>query len=184
MLAALAETCAGGLVADIGCGPGHVGAHLAADDVGVVGLDLSPAMCLLARSRGVPAATADMAALPIRSASLTGVVCWYALIHLDTDQRAIAYRELDRVLRPGGWALVAFHTSDAETASGRAKKMTEWWGHEVDLTFHFLDPDQEVVVLSGTGLRLVARMDREPGAAEYPSRRSYLLLCARTKAPG
>ena len=81
LLHAMAELCARGPIADLGCGPGHVGAHLAESVVPVIGIDLSLAMCSLSRRQGAPSAQADIAELPLRSASLAGLVCWYALVH-------------------------------------------------------------------------------------------------------
>src|SRR5262249_45822260 len=55
-----------GLVADIGCGPGHVGRYLHDRGIDVVGIDLSPRMIQCAR-RLTPAMEfqqADMTALP------------------------------------------------------------------------------------------------------------------------
>lgn len=176
LLTALAETCAGGMVADLGCGPGHVAAYLAAQGVCVLGVDLSPAMCSQARRRAILAAAGDLTAMPVASGTLSGIVCWYALIHLDADQRAAAYREMKRVLHPGGHALVAFHTSDAETPSGGARRLNQWWEREVDLTFRFLDAGQEATALDEAGLHLVARTDREPAPGEHQSQRSYLLV--------
>lgn len=40
-----------GVIGDVGCGPGHVAAFLAAQGADVVGLDLSPAMIEQARAR-------------------------------------------------------------------------------------------------------------------------------------
>ncbi len=183
MLDALCELCGDGTIADVGAGPGHVAAYLAGRGIHPLALDLSAVMCRYARGEhGVPATAADMTALPLASASLAGVVCFYALIHLDPPQRAAAYREIARVTRPGGHALVAFHTSDADTPSGGAKELTEWWGHPVELTFRFLDPAEEQHAAHRAGLDLVARLDRQPhDAQEHPSRRSYLLLRNRTR---
>ena len=65
-------------------------------------MDLSPAMCAIARTNaGVPGCVADMTVLPVKSRSLAGVVCCYAVIHLDDVARFLAYRELSRVLRNG-----------------------------------------------------------------------------------
>jgi hypothetical protein len=101
----------------------------------------------------------------------------YAVIHLETDQRAAAYREFARVLTDGGQALIAFHTSDAEHRTGERERLSEWWGHDVDLTFHYLDADEEVAVLDRTGLELVARLDRSPHTGtEHQSQRSYLVV--------
>lgn len=171
-LAALAEQCAGRVVGDLGCGPGHVAAHLSALGTHVVGVDLSPAMGALAGRRGVPTVAGDLVALPLADRSLSGIVCWYTLIHLDPAERAIAYRELARVLRPAGWALIAFHTADADARPGDTRHLVTWWDQPVDLTFRFLDPDAETTAAGYAGLRLTARLDRQPVDGEHPSTRS------------
>lgn len=177
LLDAFAELASDGPIVDIGCGPGHATAYLARRGAQALGFDLSPAMCSVARrSTVLPFAAADMTALPIRSGTVSGILSWYAVIHLDQAGRAAAYTEFARVLRPGGHALLAFHTSDADTGPGQAKRLTEWWDHPVDLTFRFLDPAAEVTALDRAGLTLAARLDRahEPGV-EHASHRSYLL---------
>jgi SAM-dependent methyltransferase len=177
LLDAVAELAGSGPVADVGCGPGHVATYLAARGTPTVGLDLSPGMCAVARAAGVPAAAADMTALPLGAGSLAGLVCMYAVIHLDAPARAAAYREFARVLQDGGRALVAFHTSDPEHPTGAAQHVDEWWGQPVDLTFGYLDADEEVAALGSAGLALVARLDRSPhGGVEHPSQRSYLVV--------
>ena len=178
LLDAFAETCSGRTVVDLGAGPAHVGAYLAARGARVVAADLSEAMCRLARSRtGLPAVAADLTALPLASAGVAGVVCWYALIHLDTAGRAAAYREIARITRPDSPILIAFHTSNSETLAGGAKTLTEWWDQPVALTFRFLDPTTEMQAARIAGLELAARLDREPYPdQEHPSRRTYLLL--------
>ena len=174
LLDAVAES-ADGLVLYVGCGPGHVAAYLAGR-VPVVGVDLSPQMCTHA---DVPACAGDMTALPIRSHSVSALVCLYAVIHLDEGQRAQAYAEFARVLRPGGQALVAFHVRDAETRAGQEKTLTRWWDSEVDLTFRFLDPDEETRTLAEAGLTVTARLDRAPDPrVEHASDRAYLLARA------
>ncbi|MFF1547709.1 class I SAM-dependent DNA methyltransferase [Streptomyces sp. NPDC058291] len=178
LLDAFAELAAGGPVADVGCGPGQVTARLAGFGAHPLGVDLSPAMCAVGRrGTGLPFLAADMTALPIRSGALGGIVSLYAVIHLGRAERAAAYAEFARVLRPGAPALVAFHTSDPELREGQAARLTQWWGHAVDLTFRYLDPAEETTALARAGLALVARLDREPHPeVEHPSRRTYLLV--------
>ena len=173
LLQLVAELADGGPVLDVGAGPGHIAAHLAARGAHVIATDLSPTMCTYA---GTPAFAADMTALPVRDASVAAIVCVYSVIHLDEPQRRGAYREFARVLRPGGSALVAFHTSDAETPAGGTKSFTTFLGADVDLTFRFLDPTAEAGMLGDAGLPVTARLEREPYPdAEHPSRRAYLL---------
>jgi SAM-dependent methyltransferase len=178
LLDAFVELAGRGSVADVGCGPGHVGAYLADRSVRTVGLDLSSGMCEIAhKTSSLPAFAGDMTALPLRSGALSGLVCFYAVIHLDADQRVAAYREFARVLGDGGVALIAFHTSDSENRTGESRTIDEWWGHDVDLTFHFLDADGEVLELREAGLRLIARLDRSPHLRlEHESNRSYLFV--------
>jgi ubiquinone/menaquinone biosynthesis C-methylase UbiE len=143
-----------------------------------VGVDLSPAMCAVARrATALPFAAADMTALPIRSQAVSGILCWYAVIHLDQPARARAHAEFARVLRPGAHALVAFHISDTDAQPGQTKHLAEWWDHCVELTFRFLDPGAEAAALARAGLNLVARLDRAPHpGVEHASQRSYLLV--------
>ncbi|GHJ41651.1 class I SAM-dependent methyltransferase [Streptomyces sp. TS71-3] len=178
LLDAFAELASGGPVVDVGCGPGHATAHLARRGALTFGVDLSPAMCAIAhRPTSLPFASADMTALPIRSRTVSGIVCWYAVILLTQAQRAAAYAEFARVLRPAGHALLAFHTSDSDTRPGQATHLTEWWDRPVDLTFRFLDPDAETAALAQAGLTPTARLDRSPHPEhEHPSRRTYLLV--------
>ena len=174
----LVELAAGELICDIGCGPGHVTSYLAGRGAGVVGVDLSAAMCSIgSQATSVPFCVADMTALPLRSQGLGAIVSLYAVIHLDASGRATAYSEFARALRPGGHALIAFHTSDADTASGEVKTLTDWWGHDVVLNFRFLDPVVEIGALAAAGLVLIARLDRVPyEGVEHASNRSYLLV--------
>jgi SAM-dependent methyltransferase len=178
LLDAFAELTAGAPVLDVGCGPGHATAYLARRGTQAIGLDLSPVMCAVAhRATSLPFAAADMTGLPIHTQALAGILCLYAVIHLDTPRRAAAYAEFARVLRPGGHALIAFHTSDADAQAGQAKTLADWWGHPVTLTFRFLDPAAETAALARAGLDLTARLDRAPyPGVEHASQRSYLLM--------
>jgi SAM-dependent methyltransferase len=144
LLDMISELAAGGIVLDLGCGPGHVAAYLL-KRTRVVGLDLSEAMAAEAsQTRHLSACVGDLTALPVRARSVAAVVCLYVVIHLDAQDRDAAYRELARVLRSGGHALIAFHVRDADHEPGEALTSHEWWGSPVELTFRFLDPGTEI----------------------------------------
>ena len=175
LLDALAEM-ATSPVLDVGAGPGHVATYLRQQGVTVVSTDLSPAMCRLAGHAGLTAVAADMTQLPFSGDAVGGIVCLHAVIHLDTDQRAAAYASFRRVLQPGGLALLAFHTRDAENATGSGTSVSTWWDQPVDLTFRYLDPAAESRALVAAGLEVTARLGRTSGPGEHASERTYLLL--------
>jgi trans-aconitate methyltransferase len=76
LLDALCDITPHGVIADIGCGPGHVTRFLAARREQVVGLDVSPEMIAVAvqRNPGLPFAAASMLNLPCRDGAFAGVV--------------------------------------------------------------------------------------------------------------
>lgn len=165
-----------GPVLDVGGGPGHVADYLVQRGVAVVSTDISLTMCGLATQAGLPAVGADMAALPFGSDVVGGIVCLYAVIHLDAAQRAAAYASFRRVLRPGGIGLIAFHTREADIPEGGEATVSSWWDEPVALTFRFLDPSAESQALVAAGFELMARLDRTPGLGEHASERSYLMV--------
>lgn len=183
LLDAFAELCrsgpaAGGPVYDLGCGPGHVTRYLAARGLDARGLDLSPEMVRVARGRhpALEFVVGSMTALEAPSESWVGAAALYSIIHLDRDERRLAFREIARVLRPGGFLLLAFHISSADHPAGSSVHLDTWFGASVDLTGHFLDPAEVLADLGDAGLALHARLDREPWSpTEYPSRRCYAL---------
>jgi SAM-dependent methyltransferase len=171
-LDAFVERCAGGLIVDVGCGPGHVAAYLAGRGARVEGLDLSPAMIDEARAfhPGIEFRVGDMFALPHAAASVTGVVVFYAIVHLRSDELLAPMRELHRALAHGGLAAIAFHVGDD------AVHVDELFGCATSLDFMLHRPEAVIAALVDAGFTLEARLDREPyPGAEHPTRRTYLL---------
>ncbi|MFL5277353.1 MAG: class I SAM-dependent methyltransferase [Myxococcales bacterium] len=95
------------LVVDLGCGPGNSSKHLRdAVNGTVIGIDPAQSMLLLARRRDPRLALlrADGGALPLRD-GVADAVTMHSVLYLMAD-RAAALREVARVLRPGGRALL------------------------------------------------------------------------------
>lgn len=173
LLAAFAEQARPlGPIADLGCGPGHVAAFLADAGADVVGIDLSEGMLAQAAQRfpRIAFRQGDLRALDVADAALGGIVAFYSIIHLAREELLPAFREWRRTLRPGGFALVAFHAGDTVT------HYESWWDAEVDLDFHWLPADVVSAALREAGLTIAALVQRAPYAGvEYPSDRVYLL---------
>ena len=167
----------GGTVGDVGCGPGHITSHLADLGLDPVGVDLSSGMIEIARRRH-PELTflvGSLTDLGVPASAWSGAVVPYSLIHLAPADRAAAYEELWRVIKPGGWVLLAFHVSMEDQPPGSVRHLNDWWGHSVDLDFHFLDPAEVEAGLHAAGFTTMAHTEREPWPKEAQSRRCYLL---------
>ncbi|SER86376.1 Ubiquinone/menaquinone biosynthesis C-methylase UbiE [Lentzea albida] len=113
MLAAFAELT-DGPVADLGCGPGHLTAHLHGLGLDVFGLDLSPAMVELAREAHphLRFEVGSMAELDLANGALGGILAFYSVIHLPPAELPAVFAEFFRVLAPGGHLMLGFFAGD------------------------------------------------------------------------
>ncbi|MGA5872623.1 class I SAM-dependent methyltransferase [Streptomyces cinereoruber] len=150
-----------GRVADLGCGPGHVTAHLDGLGLSAFGVDVSPAMIELAR-RAHPHLRFDvgsMAALDIADGALDGVLSRWSVIHLPPGELPAVLAEFHRVLAPGGHLLIAFSGSEGPAHP------TQVFDHTVAPAYRWW-PDHLAATLRESGLAETARMVREPRPAD------------------
>ena len=173
LLTALIELAgAGGPIADIGCGPGQVARYLHDQGAIATGIDLSPGMVAAAQAAHpeIEFRGGNMLALPLDDDSLAGIVTFYAIIHLRPEEIGPAFREFHRVLKPGGWLLLAFHIGD------ECIHRDDWLDQPVDLDFYFLAPAAIETALTDAGLSVEMSLQRRPYEPyEFPSRRAYIL---------
>ena len=92
----------GGLVADLGCGPGRDAAALRERGLRVCGFDASASMAGLARAESVPVALADHRRPPIATGVLDGVWSSASLLHVPRADVPATLRQWRRCLRTGG----------------------------------------------------------------------------------
>ncbi|MER5754828.1 class I SAM-dependent methyltransferase [Streptomyces sp. NPDC002088] len=147
-------------VADLGSGPGYVTARLHALGVPVFGVDLSPRMVALAREAH-PALrfhVGSMTSLDLPDGTLGGVLALYSIIHIPDDHLPAAFAEFHRVLEPGGHVLLGFQWGDDEGGL----HLSERFGHEISLDYHWRTPETVAGLLTEAGFRLQARLVREP----------------------
>jgi SAM-dependent methyltransferase len=171
-LDAFAERCQGGLVVDVGCGPGHVARYLGQRGALVEGIDLSPAMVEEARAScpGLVVRVGDMFELPFDAASVRGVVAFYAIVHIRSEELAAPFREFHRVLVAGGLVALAFH------AGSETVHVDELFGCATSLDFMFQRPERVVAALVEAGFTIEARLDRAPYPdKEVPTERCSVL---------
>jgi SAM-dependent methyltransferase len=174
-----ADTGQRGLVADLGCGPGHVTRYLSERGVRTIGFDLSPGMLAQAKrlNPGLPFWAGDMRVLPMAKESCAGVVAFYSLLHFMREEVGLVLCECWRVLRPGGLLLVAFHAGD------EIRHVEELWGHAVQLDFVFFQAAEMAGYLQAAGFEIEDVIERAPYPdVEVQTQRAY--LCARKPKQG
>lgn len=152
----------GSLIIDLACGTGDLSRTASEQGLQPIGADLSFGM--LAASHGTgPLFQGDASQLPVRSASVDGLVCGYALRNF-TDLNA-AFSEMARVLRPGG--RLALLEVGAPQGALIKRGYSVWFDHMVPIIGGFLSdkkayrylPASTVYLPSGEEIRerLIAR---------------------------
>jgi len=159
----------GAPVADIGCGPGHVTAHLRDAGLTPFGIDLSPGMIEVARRDhpGLRFETGTMTNLQIPGNSLAGLVAFWSLIHIPDDEMPAVLAGFHRALKPGGLLLTGFHVGD------RVRLKTEGYGgHPMRVHVHLRPPERMTTWLQTAGFTVEAQLLLDlntptPGAALF-----------------
>ena len=151
-----------GPIADLGCGPGAHALALARRGYHMFGLDGSPRMVEVARSRAARdkvEATFDVhdvnTRLPFAEASLGGALAILVIQHLRRPENFIA--EIRRCLRPGGHLLITAPTRPATPlgSSNMYWRVRAACVHRVPGVIGFYDPDSLTQLLSQQGLTVV-----------------------------
>ncbi|MGI8309026.1 class I SAM-dependent methyltransferase [Saccharopolyspora hattusasensis] len=166
--AELARNTSAGHVAELGCGPGHMTAHLRELGLDVFGIDLSPVMIDLAREAypHLRFEVGSMDALNLPDDKLDGIVSWYSIIHAPPQAVPSYLAEFQRVLAPGGHLLLAFFEAEGGPVTA--------FDHKVTTAYRW--PIDDLAELAGeAGFAEIGRMLREPREDER-YRRGHLLM--------
>lgn len=161
-----------GLVYELGCGPGHVGRYLHDRGVEICGIDISGEMIERAKTLnpGMKFRQGDMLKLDIKDGSAAGVVAFYAIVNFPPGDLIKVFKEMSRILEPGGWVLFSFHIGS------EMKHFDEWWDIKVDVDFYYFEPADVTADLRAAGFRIEQMIERDPYPdVEYQSRRCYIL---------
>ncbi|MFF1699416.1 class I SAM-dependent DNA methyltransferase [Streptomyces sp. NPDC058257] len=174
LLAAFAElvlTNGAGPVAELGCGPGQVTAHLRDLGLDVSGVDLSPVMIDLARGNfpDLRFDVGSMDALDLADGAVNGIVSWYSIIHTPPRDLPAYFTEFRRVLAPGGHLLFAFFEADEEPVTP--------FDHKVATAYRW-PIDTLAGMARDAGFAEVGRMLCEPQEGERQFRQGRLLMRA------
>ncbi|MFI7218073.1 class I SAM-dependent DNA methyltransferase [Micromonospora maritima] len=159
LFAELVRAQGSGLVADVGCGPGRITAHLHGLGLDAFGVDLSPAMIEVARRDhpGLRFEVGSMTRLDLADASLTGLLAWFSLIHVPDEDVPGVLAGFHRALRPGGVVLLGFFAGE-----GSRLKTQGYGGHPMRVHVHRRPPERVAAWLDAAGFTVDAEMTHRP----------------------
>lgn len=183
LLLRFARATAGrGIVCDMGCGPGQVARFLRDEGAEVFGLDLSAQMVAQARllNPDIRFEHGDMLALDLPDGGLAGIAAFYAIVNFSGDLLPSIFREMVRVLMPGGLLLLAFHIGD------EVLRPEALWGKPIRMEFFYHQPDRIRELLCDAGLAIGETVERGPYApeVEHQSQRAYIFARKPAAASG
>lgn len=156
---------------DFGCGPGQTAKYLTDLGMEISGLDLSEEILKQARMLypGIHFQKGSMLELEFDDDAIAGVVAFYAICHFTEEQVEAAFREVFRVLQPGGLFLFTYHIGE-ETIH-----LNEFLGKEIDIDFMFFTTEFIESCIKEIGFEKIEIVEREPyPEVEYESRRAYV----------
>jgi SAM-dependent methyltransferase len=129
---------AGGLVVDVGCGPGRDLRILCSRGFRTVGMDLSARMLTQSRQQTTNGflVQADMTCLPLRPGSVDGLWLCASLLHVPKRAAPAVLAVLARTLRGGGPLALTVKQGEGErwTRTGGWRFFAYWQPDELDET--------------------------------------------------
>ncbi len=163
----------GGLVLDVGCGPGWDTAVFQTHHLTAIGLDYSHAMMQTGRDKHgfqLPFAQVDMRRLPV-SGGVDGIWACASLLHLERADVLPALREFHRVLKPGGILYLSVKLGSGEQWAATA------YGQPLPRFFTYWQPETLDPLLETAAFQII------DGWQEQGKRDIWLVRYARKKEP-
>ncbi len=178
-------------ILDAGCGTGYYLSRIDSAGAWALGLDFSPGMLKVARSRlpRIPLVQTDLdGGLPVGPRRFDAVLC--ALVSEHLTNLPLTFAEFSRVLRPGGRLVFSAFHPDMAAAGIEANFEIEGVEHRLGAERHTVEDYLDR--LSESGFRIRSRqvfrgdleLAREIGWAEKYRGRPLLLLIEATSDSG
>jgi SAM-dependent methyltransferase len=165
----------GSRIYDFGCGPGQTTRYLQAKGKHkITGLDFSESAILLARRTfpEIDFVVDDMLNSRMASGSVDGIIAFYAIVHFTYTQVEQAFREWNRLLKPGSPCLFSFHVGEESVAT------EDFLGvRGARATWRLLDTNKVLAIAEKVGFMTLETVERYPYKGfEHETKRAYILL--------
>ena len=162
----------GSLICDAGCGPsGHIGRYLTNKGMAIIGIDISDRCIELASALNpdMHFVLGDIAKMSFDNESFDAVVSYYSIIHTPKNLVHIILREYYRVLKPGGYLLIAIKAGSDE------RLQTEFIGIETEILLSLFDENEirEYIISNGFDIFFIEK--REPYEFETNYERIFVI---------
>ena len=161
-----------GTMLDLGCGPGQTTGFMRSHDVqDLIGIDLTPNMVKKASENfpNIPFQEGNFLALKHEDLSIGSAIAFYAIVHLKEDMLKSAFKEIHRILKPGGEFLFCCHLGEDKL------HRTDFLDHDVDITFYYFKTPVLFGALDQVGFEVIQAYERYPYIGkEHPSKRAYI----------
>ncbi|MFH1356778.1 MAG: class I SAM-dependent methyltransferase [bacterium] len=161
----------GGVICDVGCGPGHIATYLSKYNLRVVGVDLSESMLKIFNriNPGLEYAKGEIGGLPFLDNSFDGIVAFYSLIHIERRNVICALQDMARVLKADGVILLAFHMGNTDHSCNN------WFGKKVSIDITNYEIEEMARYLRQAGFEIESVNQREPyKKIELSSQRGFV----------
>jgi len=162
------------LICDAGCGPsGHIGKYLQEKGINVMGVDISDRCVELAKLHNPETQflCEDISQLSFPEQHFDGIVSYYSIINTPKKYVNRILTEFHRVLKPGGYLLVAVKEGFDEGF------INELIGIEAEIYFSFFSESEIRKFYSDNGFELVFIETRNP--YDFESRNNRIFAIGR-----
>lgn len=167
-------------VLDMACGPGNISRYLLCrrPDLKILGIDLAPAMLVLAQ-QNCPAATfriMDCREISKLTTKFDGIVCGFGLPYLSQEDAVKLIRDAHDLLHPGGTLYLSTMEDDYSKSGPQTSAAT---GDTLFMYFHEKAHLQQA--LAAQGFSLLSVQNKDFIAADGAVSQDLVLIAQRSK---